>query len=991
VTAGNAVNPSWPLSSAGPLVCPVLVGRDELLELASRRLTEAKRGHGHLLFLAGEAGIGKTRLLGAIQRRAAASGYRVVTGAAFPRDLEVAGAPFLDLARSMARAPSFADLSAALVDRLSDGVERGGDAHRRRRLLVLDVADLLLAAAGGTPTLCALEDLHWADDLTLEILAAVARRLPDAPLVVVGTYRSDELYPRIPMREWRSRLLAGRLAEEARLGRLPVDGTAMMARLLIGGEQPIGSDVVAAVHERTDGIPLHVEELLAVLATRGLDGADRVRAADVPDTLDAAILDRLAGRTPDSVAVARAGAVIGRSFDLVLLAGVVGFGRGRAGAGRLDAALAELVDHFFLQPAEAPGRYDFRHALIRDAIYGRIPLSQRRRLHARVAELARAHGESDAFLSGHLEQAGRRADAFRTALLAARQAARLSSHHEAYRLFRRAFRNLSGDLSPAEHAALLEELGVTAAAADENAAAAEALEAARCRYLDAGLPVAAAAVLPALVAARHLVGDGLQARVERLNEGLAELRDVVGDATPAVEGRLLAGLSAAYMLDRRLDQSIEHGRRARKLAAAAGDVPTELNVMATVGSVLVFSGRMDEGWAMLEQSAARAREAQLEAEAARAYRMIGTSASVLVEYERGETWLREGIGYAERVEAWNDRHYMAAHLAHVLWATGRWSEADGVTQHALADGRGGITTRITALHVAGFLALGRGDESRAHESLDEARRLGEAMGELQRLSPALWGLAELALARGEAAEAIDWCERGHASSTAVGDAAYLYPFLVTGTRARLLTGDPDAAARWVRDVSAVLQRRSIPGTLPSIDHAQGLVDLAFGSTGRARERLAAARSAWAARRRAWEGMDGLLDLAICCLRSNRIAEAVDALDDARRWGERVGRPGIVQRAKELARTARVRRPIDEPWAPLTAREFAVARLVADGLTNAAIAAELGIAPKTASAHVEHILAKLGAGRRAEIGAWVAARPAASSGVPTRAGGPRFGR
>ena len=89
--------------------------------------------------------------------------------------------------------------------------------------------------------------------------------------------------------------------------------------------------------------------------------------------------------------------------------------------------------------------------------------------------------------------------------------------------------------------------------------------------------------------------------------------------------------------------------------------------------------------------------------------MIGSSASVLVEYDRAEHWLAEGVRYAEKVELWNHRHYMASHLAHVQWATGQWDAATQTAQQALADGRGGITTRITAQYVLGYLAMGRGD------------------------------------------------------------------------------------------------------------------------------------------------------------------------------------------------------------------------------------------------------------------------------------------
>lgn len=117
--------------------------------------------------------------------------------------------------------------------------------------------------------------------------------------------------------------------------------------------------------------------------------------------------------------------------------------------------------------------------------------------------------------------------------------------------------------------------------------------------------------------------------------------------------------------------------------------------------------------------------------------MMSSCASVLVEYDRAERWLDEGIGYAGQVEMWNHRHYMAAHLAHVQWATGQWDAAERTARAALADGRGGITTQITAQYVLGYLALDHGDWDAADALLRAALAAGEQMAELQRLSPPL--------------------------------------------------------------------------------------------------------------------------------------------------------------------------------------------------------------------------------------------------------------
>ncbi|HEX5147708.1 MAG TPA: helix-turn-helix transcriptional regulator, partial [Candidatus Limnocylindrales bacterium] len=246
--------------------------------------------------------------------------------------------------------------------------------------------------------------------------------------------------------------------------------------------------------------------------------------------------------------------------------------------------------------------------------------------------------------------------------------------------------------------------------------------------------------------------------------------------------------------------------------------------------------------------------------------------------------------------------------------------------------------------------------------------------ELQRLSPALWGLSEVERLTGNVAAGLALVDEALAVSSAVGDAAYLFPFLVTGTRLHLANGDPGAATEWVDAAGALVMRRAIPGTLPALDHARGLLHLAEGSTGMARSELEAATADWSRLGRTWEGVYAQVDLARCHLRANRRAEAARLARRALDAASHLGSPVLAAAAREAFDTA-VRRGAEaepEPWAPLTAREFEVARLVTDGLTNPEVAGQLGLSPKTVSAHLEHIMAKLGVGRRAEVAAWVAA-------------------
>ena len=194
------------------------------------------------------------------------------------------------------------------------------------------------------------------------------------------------------------------------------------------------------------------------------------------------------------------------------------------------------------------------------------------------------------------------------------------------------------------------------------------------------------------------------------------------------------------------------------------------------------------------------------------------------------------------------------------------------------------------------------------------------------------------------------------------------PFVVTGVRAALAAGRPLQAAEYLTAVEAFLAPipdRRRPGPRPRSGHGHALGGLDRDR----REALERAVAGWDAKGRIWEATWARLDLATCLTRTNRFADALALAVEARTVASRLNSRPIADRADALQRLARGRVPVEEPWRPLTAREFAVARLVSEGYTNAEIADSLGIAPKTASSHVEHILAKLGASRRAEIATW----------------------
>ena len=257
-------------------------------------------------------------------------------------------------------------------------------------------------------------------------------------------------------------------------------------------------------------------------------------------------------------------------------------------------------------------------------------------------------------------------------------------------------------------------------------------------------------------------------------------------------------------------------------------------------------------------------------------------------------------------------------------------------------------------------------------ALDEAREIGQRMGEVPARAAGVVGSGRAGLLDQRWTGRRRRCASGPGSPPLrCDDAAYLYPLLVPGTRALIELADPVAAEAWVTGVSTALRDRSIPGTLPAIDHARGLLQLAAGHTGLAYRSLRAAMTGWQDRHRVWESQwaaagPGSLRVPIPSRRRRRAPAPPRS-----RGRKGLDAAPLIEAAAELAVRHRHHDSSTAPWSPLTAREFEVAQLITAGRTNREIGAALHVTAKTAATHVEHILLKLGAGRRAEIAAWVA--------------------
>ena len=959
------------MGHAGPLLCPVIIGRDDLLELTDQLIREVVQGHGQTLFLAGQAGLGKSRLLSAMGRKARAAGLRVNGGAVAPQDRQVPLASIREMATGMRGDEVFGTLGADLL--AIDG-RHTGDALGARRLIVRSAADRILAAI-DRPTMLVFDDLHWTDEVSLEVIGELARHADGFPLLLLCGYRADE-FPRGTIhREWRARLLSQRQAREIKLRRLTREETATMTTLLLGGELPAPSDVAEAIYERTNGIPLHVEELLAALDDDARRDGRLIREASVPDTIGDAVLARLSTLSAGARTVAGAGAVIGRCFSPDVIAGVVG-----RPLAELEPTLEELVDATILYPFDYVdhGYYDFRHQLLRDAIYEALPPSQQRRFHAQAAEFVMSlEASSIVHASTHYDRAGMRRQAFGASLTAAREASRISARHEAYELYQRAVANMPADLPIVEQAELYEQFADAAGAIERNEDCAAASSRARELYLEAGRPLEAAVMLIGM--STHEARDGaptdrMRAYVER---AVAEVEAL--PATPERE-RARAFLLGARAADLFFASDLPAARRdataSRELAVALGDRENTIEADLLLARIDIVAGNCEAGLSSGMRAAREARDAGFESVGVTGYRNLAILAARVMDPATAETALSEGLQYADAIEQSHCRQMMSTTRATLDWAACRWDAADKRARQELVElgCRRGV---LGSLDVIGLVAVGRGRLDEARRWLDESLASGRRVAEIQYILPPLWGLAEADLLDGDPAGAIERCEEALALAIEAGERALLVPFVVTGVRACEAARRPEAAEAWL-DRSR-LHLADWERAQAALDHADGLVRLAAGSTVSARAVLERAVGEWEALGRSWEATWARLDLAACLIRGNRHLDALPLLEEVHRTGDRVRSEPILARVDELAATARSRGITDEPWRPLSAREFEVARLIAQGLTNGAIGDELTVSPRTVGAHVEHILAKLGATRRAEIAAWVATvdQPAAT--------------
>lgn len=653
-----------------------LVEREELLA----RLADARREGGRLVFVGGEAGAGKTALVGLFL--AGVEG-RTLVGACESLGTPEPLGPLMDIA-------------AATGAPLASGRPR-------------EVALALLAEL-REPTVVVFEDVHWADEATLDVLRILGRRIAATSSLLVATYREEEAGDRHPLR-----VLLGDLAPLQAVERLSVPPLSRDAVRELAAEHGADGD---AVYERTRGNAFFVTELLA---------AD---ADTLPATVRDAVLARTARLSPGARRLLESVALVPTRAELALL----------------DAASAEAIADLD-ECATAGVLHDdgssvaFRHELARLAVESTIPLQRRRGLHAAIlAALESLPGVDGSRLAHHAEQAGDADAVIRHGRAAAERASLTGAHREAAAQYARVLR-FADALPAAERAELFD------AHATESQAAG--------RYEEAIASWNEAVALRRSLGDTRRAGDNLARSTTsyitlgRNAEAEAASRasiDLLETLPPSRELATAYGFQAyVRMISRDNAEAVAWAEKTVSLARRLGEQETLALGLNMLGTAYAMAGEIDRGVAFLEQSLAVAEQNDLEHRIAHAHWMLGSGLAEMYELERAERSLRDHIAFAEEHDL--DARYTRAWLGAVHAYRGRWDEGAALALEVLGEPAAPVA-QITANVVLGRIRARRGDPG-AKEALDAALALAEPGGHLQRLGHVLAARAETAWLAGD--------------------------------------------------------------------------------------------------------------------------------------------------------------------------------------------------------------------------------------------------
>jgi DNA-binding CsgD family transcriptional regulator len=966
------------------------VGRAAEFGRLTRVLDEAAAGQPVVALVSGDAGVGKTRLVAELAGVAAARGFMVLSGRCAELGDSVPYLPLADALRSAATGQGQPELAAAIAARpvlgllLPDGgasETAGGEVPgMAQQQLFGAVLGMLAELARGTPVLLVLEDMHWADRSTRDLLTFLSRVLHRERVAVVATYRTDDLHRGHPLRAVAAELLRLPSVTAIELGALRDE--AMAEHLASLAEHPLQATDLERIIRRAEGNTYYAEELLAASSC----------GSQLPAELAELLLARLQRLSPAGQQVVHAAAVAGRRVEDDLVRRTCGLDEPE-----YEQAIREAVANQLLVPDGAEG-YAFRHALLREAAYADLMPGERTRLHARLADLLADEARlasvpgSAAELAHHSLASHDIPRAFSASVRAGQEAERLAAPAEAHRHYDLALELWDRVTNPEKLAGM--ERGWLAFESATNAAASGDVHRA-VQQLRRLLGYVAAADDPALFTrASERLGYYLldTSDYRAAPEAARAAVDALPEDPPRWErARALATYAQTLLTADDLAPAQEWAERARDSARSARAPWVEADALVTLGLLDERGGRPAAAIELFTQAHQQARQAGVLGVRLRAAFELARMHLESGDLAQASSTAHEGLKRAEEAGLLLAIYGLDLQYLHYLthFADGDWDHAQ-----QLADG---FPVRATTDREAVLSAMALFiDVARGNATVADRRMWLEPFWPAEKFSEYITRglLAEHALWQGDHATAVAevtacikvQLERlsGYAPPlirvAAVGLAAQAD--LASHARA---TGDEHAATAAVEAASGLIKMARRGAAYPRRPN------WALGVEGRAW--LARAEAEWLRAQgrndpAAWQAVVSTFGpafvyetarsrwrLAEALLEAGRRDEAHQEWQRAVEAAERLGARPLRAALTALGRRGRLgpgpeRRSGGQvsPLAGLTAREHEVLRLLAAGRSNREIAAELFIAPKTASVHVSNILSKLGAASRTEAAA-----------------------
>jgi ATP/maltotriose-dependent transcriptional regulator MalT len=981
------------------LTTPVFIGRRAQLADLEAAYAAVRRGEPATVLLGGEAGVGKSRLAAEFAGRVGAQGGRALIGGCLELGADgLPFAPFTAVIRDLVRQDGAAAVIGLLGGRAGEIARLLPDLARAepepaqpagsaadtypgegRGRLFEQMLTLLEQLSAGRPVVLVIEDLHWADHSTRDLLSFLVsnqRVLPGA--LIVGTFRSDELHRTHPVRPLLAELARLAWVERAELPRLTRRETAELLASILGRE--VEPERLECVFARSEGNPLFAEELLCC-------------GDELPDSLRDLVLGRVQRLPPATQDVLRIAGAAGECAGYALLRAVSGLSDGE-----LERALRPAVAANVL--VAAPDGYAFRHALIREAMYEDLLPGERSRVHARFAKAIAADeslaaGRPSIQLAHHWYAAHDLAHALTAAWKAAAEANRVFAYAEQLAMLSRVL-ELWDEVPDAaqrvgtSHDQLLEKAARVAHLLGEQERTRAFISAALGEIDPAADPGRAALLLE--IRGRSWPDP---------EEGIADLRGalalVTGDDHQRERAVVLATLAMRLCKTPAIARARPAAEQALQLAEAAGDAATQASALSTL-AMLGPDGSPSDLDVELEMLA-RARAAAARAGDYHLMLRTAINESHVLEgagqHERAAQVARDGVAEAARYGlARSQGTFLAINLAEPLYSLGRWEESVEVIERAL-DLSAPAATRASLLQLAGLIALARGQPDAASRAAETAAQLRAGFRyQAQHHLPTATLQIELLTAQRRHRQALDTARELMGRYDLQASPRYAWPVMVAAARAAAEAVGAPAAARAESPAEAVAGLLAALAIEAAKLDAEGPVRRAHQLTFAA-EVLRARRpeapdgpaapageaAAWERAAAAWEAVGEPYPLAIALFRSAEAAlasgsnkeEAAGKLRRAAEIAAGLGAHPLGEMAAQLARRARI--PMGETRVAaspatggLTARELEVLGLIAAGMSNARIASELFISPKTASVHVSNIMSKLGAASRGEAAA-----------------------